>query len=505
MSLMNHPLPFLEREQELRTLTRFYQTRPRDGASFMFLYGRPGVGKTHLLDEFRRIQQPERVFYWQAPDTDSPTQLAGFVQAWLDYISRTGGLARTEPIYDWDTALEQVARDVRLFNEPHLVIIENFTGLCHQEVAMSSMWKKAWDMELQYLPHLRLILTGSHVSTMVREVLAYSAPFYLRAQYHLHLRPLRYETLITLFPEFTTEERMLIYAVTGGIPLYLHPFVAAATVRDGLKTLLYGPESSFVQDVTTLFDERLDDMNLCHDLMAGMLAGHHDFESLVTYTGASQEKVDRTLLMLQLIRFVAQNPSVGDPYFSIRVRFQVSEPPLRFYYEYLRPVLGQDMTPDAAADWLLARLYESLGQYPFIFLCHEWIWAAFILGQLEMDLQRTGAYWQKSARRTSFPVGGADPDGKKLIVGMAIWENEITKPGLVRQLAQKSQRLPQVRRGWTVQMVLFGRHPFSEAVKQMAQAYNVWLVTLAEIEPLLQAGQAEIIASWSRPLPDIPF
>lgn len=471
----------------------------------MFLYGRSGVGKTRLLDEFRRLQQPGHVFYWQAPDTDSSTQLTGFVHAWLDYITHTGGPESTEPIYDWNTALEQVARDVHLFNEPHLVIIENFTGLCHQEVAMSSLWKRAWDMKLQYLPHLRLILTGSHVTTMVREVLAYSAPFYLRAQYHLHLHPLRYETLITLFPQFTTEERMLIYVVTGGIPLYLHPFAATATVRDGLRALLYGPESSFVQDVTTLFDERLDDPNLGYRLMAGMMAGHHDFEGLVTYTGASEEKVDRALLMLRLIRFIEQNPSVGDPYFSIRVRSQVSEPPLRFYYEYLRPALGQDMTPDAAADLFLARLYESLGQRPFIFLCHEWIWAAFILGQLEMDLQRTGAYWQKSARRSSFLVGGVDQEGQKLIVGIAIWENETTKPNLVRQLAQKSQRLPQVRRGWTVQPVLFGRHPFSEAVKQMAQAYNVRLVTLAEVEPLLQAARDEIIASWSRPLPDIPF
>lgn len=29
MSHMNHALPFLEREQELCTLTRFYQTRPQ--------------------------------------------------------------------------------------------------------------------------------------------------------------------------------------------------------------------------------------------------------------------------------------------------------------------------------------------------------------------------------------------------------------------------------------------------------------------------------------------
>lgn len=497
--------PFLEREQELRTLTRFYQAQPQDGASFMFLYGRPGVGKTRLLDELRRLQKPKHVFYWQALDTDSPTQLVGFVQAWSDYISHNGGSERTKPVYDWDTALKQFASDIRCFTEPHLVIIENFTGLCHQKTALSSLWKKAWDMELQYLPHLRLILTGNCLTTMVREVLAYSAPFYLRAQYHLHLRPLRYETLISLFPQFTTEERMLIYAVTGGTPLYLQPFVAAATVRDGLKALLYGPESSFIEDVTTLFDERLDDRDLCQKLLTGIVAGHQDFERLVTYTDASKESVDRALWMLRLIRFVDENPSVGDPSFSIRVRYGVSEHPLRFYYEHLQPILAQELSTDAAADLLLARLHQSLGQHPFLFLCHEWLWAADITGRLNLDLQRTGAYWQKSTRRSSFPVGGVDQEGQKLIVGLTVWDNETVKPNLIRQLAQKSQRLPQVRRGWTVQPVLFGRKPFSKAVGQIASASNVQLVTLAEIEPLLQAARAEIIASWSRPLPDIPF
>ncbi len=505
MLSVNSSFPFLEREQELETLTRFFRGHHRDKANFMFLYGRRGMGKSRLLDEFLRRQQPERFFYWQAPNSDSVTQLTEFAQAWSVYVSSTSGTTSTTPPTNWDSMLEQMASDIRRFNEPCLVIIENFTGLCHQEMAMSSLWKRTWDMELQYLPQLRLILTGDHVSTMVREVLAYSAPFYLRAQYYLHLRPLRFETFSTLFPEWRIEERMLVYAVTGGIPLYLQSFAVAATVRDGLKELLYGQESLFVSEVARLFDERMDDSDLCHKLLAGIVAGHHDFDSLVTYANVSGQAIEQALWMLRLIRFVDENPSVGDPNFSVRVRYAVSEPSLRFYYEHLQPVLAQEMSADAATDLLLDRLFRSLGQVPFLFLCHEWIWAAYITGQLALNLQRTGPYWQKTANRTSFQVGGTDPDGKRLLVGMTVWENETVKPSLIRQLAQKSQHLPQVRQGWTVQAILFGCYPFSETIRRMAAQLNVRLVTLAEIEPLLQASRAEIIASWSRPRPDIPF
>ncbi len=52
-------------------------------------------------------------------------------------------------------------------------------------------------------------------------------------------------------------------------------------MRDGLeKEFLYGQESSFVSEVARLFDERMDGSDLCHRLLAGLVVGHHDFESL---------------------------------------------------------------------------------------------------------------------------------------------------------------------------------------------------------------------------------
>ncbi len=38
------------------------------------------------------------------------------------------------------------------------------------------------------------------------------------------------------------------------------------------------------------------------------------------YGRASEEAIEQVLWMLRLIRFVGENPSVGDPYFSVRVR-----------------------------------------------------------------------------------------------------------------------------------------------------------------------------------------
>jgi hypothetical protein len=45
---------------------------------------------------------------------------------------------------------------------------------------MSSYLQHAWDGRLKEIPNLRLIITCSPMSTVIREVLAYSAPLYFR-------------------------------------------------------------------------------------------------------------------------------------------------------------------------------------------------------------------------------------------------------------------------------------------------------------------------------------
>ena len=45
-------LPFLERGEELQELADFYTRGWHRGAGFLLLYGRKGIGKTRLLQQF---------------------------------------------------------------------------------------------------------------------------------------------------------------------------------------------------------------------------------------------------------------------------------------------------------------------------------------------------------------------------------------------------------------------------------------------------------------------
>jgi AAA+ ATPase superfamily predicted ATPase len=210
-------LPFVGRGWETRALHRFYEERE---AAFLILYGRKGVGKTRLLREFITAEGIQNVLYWTAPDGTSAEQLQDFSKTLHDFTA-TPLPSPDFSFYDWEDALELMANFVEQSQTRVLVILEGFTDLCHNERGISSVFQKLWDHRLKEIPQLRLVLAGSHVTTIIREVMSYSAPLYMRAFYQLHLRPLPYTALLDLWPDYSWVQRLVIYAITGGNPTYL--------------------------------------------------------------------------------------------------------------------------------------------------------------------------------------------------------------------------------------------------------------------------------------------
>jgi AAA+ ATPase superfamily predicted ATPase len=80
---------------------------------------------------------------------------------------------------DWRTAFEALSRLAE--NERLAVIIDEFTYLLEAEPAVSAYLQHAWDHMLSK-SNLFLVISGSHLGMMHRQVLSYQAPLYGRPQ-----------------------------------------------------------------------------------------------------------------------------------------------------------------------------------------------------------------------------------------------------------------------------------------------------------------------------------
>jgi hypothetical protein len=505
-------LPFLERDLELQTLARWYDPdHGRDRARFLLLYGHQGVGKTRLLAHFLETQAIQNAFYWQVPAGDAQTQLYDFSQALQRYVAAGDpGATEAEPNFswrDWEAALEQLAQltDPSTSGQAlQVCILEDFPALCHQDRAVSSIFQKMWDLRLQHIPQLRLVLTGGVISTILREVLAYSAPLYLRATHQIALWPLRYTAVLDLFPNHTPEERLAIWAITGGMPAYLVPFSHNATIHKGIEELCFAPESTFLADVQNLFGERLAELALSQAIIAAVATDINEVAGLSQQLGVAEEQLEQPLGFLEWSHLLAPQRSVLDNPFSRHIRFELSESPLHFYHQHVKPYLAQRLEPAAATQAIAASVRYSLPENPFTKLCWEWVWAAVATKQIEMVPQQVGAFWDEANQSAEFAVAAVDPWQKRVLLGQTVWPDD-TNPTLVttgvavEKLVASSRQTPQMPAGWTVQLVLFGRSAFPEAVRRAADEAGVRLVTLEEIEALLPAARAELRWQWANP------
>jgi hypothetical protein len=329
-------------------------------------------------------------------------------------------------------------------------------------------------------------------------VFTYSAPLYCRANANLYLRPLHYTDLLDLFPDRTPEERLAIYAITGGIPAYLTYFAQTPDIRTAVERLCFAPDSPYLSDMETLFDERLDEPSLDRAILSAVSNGNSDPVSLSQQLGIPFADLERRLFFLGLMKLIEARHSVHDDGLRRRVRYALAEPALSFYCQNLKPTLGEQVSQKEMVGTTetivsaYAILCQSLGGEPFLAFCREWIWAAAKTERLGMSPDRVGAYWDDLGQTPDFSIAVADSREKKLLVGAVLWENGVVPTAILEEIVHNSQQLPQVQaEGWSVEQIIFGRRPFAVEIWTAAAASGIRLMTLAEMEPLLLTARSQ--------------
>ena len=476
-------MKFIGRKRELQALEHFYNTPE---AGLMILFGRRRVGKTSLLTHFMDSRQLSGGFYWMATTHNAAYQLRDFSQALFHYDPRfTTAPSAGFTFPDWEAAFSQMAEAVAQFPTPQLVVIDEFTYLVRNDPALTSLLQKLWDQRFSQITNLRLVLTGSLVGMMEREVIAYQAPLYGRATSLLRLRPLPYASLIDLFPERQADERVAIYAATGGVPAYLNLFTRTKSFVAALRSECLIPGSLMLGDPAVMLHEQLKEPQSFESILSVIASGYHKWGDIAKMAGVTETSLGHYLRILEELELIERrdpifaNPGGKKGQYYLRDHF------LQFYYRFLAPHLSKIDRGylDVAIDQIYQDLRSFIGTYVFEELCREWTLAAGVAGQLSFEPEVVGSYWQQyRGQGVQLDVVAGNQRLKNLLIGEARWGKDSIRRSILTDLIRRSQRMPQVAEGWKVQYALFSREGFTEAAFEMARELDVRLVTLNEME-----------------------
>lgn len=458
---------FIDREVELASLEDEYEAH---AAGLFVLQGRRRVGKTALL---RRFCEDKPQLFFVATLASSEVQLARFSAQLLEQL----GLPSTGASFPtWDEAFARLAS---LPGRP-VVVLDEFTYLMDGDPAIPSILQRAWDETLKD-SLVFLVLCGSQVGMMEREVLGYASPLYGRRTGSRELGPLPFPAAARFLPAYDARQAVEAWSILGGIPFYLQAFDDRQAVLENALRTIVQPHALLYNEPRLLTMEELRAPRNYFSVLQAIAHGNTRLNEIAQSARLERSLVGKYLDVLRDMRLVRREVPVTEtrPEKSRRGIYRIQDPFLRFWFRFVNPF--QDRLDLGLAEVVMeeeiAPRFNGFvgGAYEELALQH--VAAAARAGALPIQLSRLGRWWSKDAE---IDLLGIDERNAELLVGECKWTERPVGAGTLDALLEKSRLVP--GGPWRrIRAILFAKHGFTDAVRDRADGEDVLLVTAEDM------------------------
>lgn len=120
---------------------------------------------------------------------------------------------------DWEKAFRAIT-ELSYGDAKKLVVIDEFPYMCKENQSIPSILQNLWD-EILKDENVMLILCRSAMSFIEKEILAEKNPLYGRATGIYKMKEMEFYKAIQFFPNYFDRDKVLAYAILGGISHYL--------------------------------------------------------------------------------------------------------------------------------------------------------------------------------------------------------------------------------------------------------------------------------------------
>lgn len=436
---------FIGRQQELRILREAYEGPE---SAFIPIYGRRRIGKSELILHFLKDRPGVYFLGKQAP---AAMQIREFLTEAARVLEEPL-LAALAP-ESWSAALDAVTS--RLREGTRLVLaFDEFQWTAEASPELPSVLQEKWDRAWKRSGNVLLILCGSYIGFMEREVLGRKSPLFGRRTAQIPLKPFGYQEAALFHPRYSRTDQARTYFLCGGIPLYLERFSADRSIESNLAAELLDEYAPLNREADFLLREELREVTLYHAILTALAAGYGTIQEIARQAGPDPRNLSYYLQQLMELGYVERRyPLTGEPPAVRAVRYDLADPLLRFWFRFVFPNTSsiRHMGPTRALrDLIRPHLDAYFGQC-FERLCREalpWLYQKEgVTAPFEI-----GAYWSKT---TQIDLVGLRDDGWTDL-GECKWGTVRSARVVEEELERKVREYPN-RRGATIGRRIFAR------------------------------------------------
>ncbi|AFK85614.1 MULTISPECIES: ATP-binding protein [Thermoanaerobacterium] len=450
---------FIGREYELNTLNKLYN---EDKFHFIVMYGRRRVGKTTLLTEFCK-DKPS--IFFVAEEYNDKIALESFSDKILSYFGLNEMVSRFE---SWEKAFLFLGQKAK--NERLVLVIDEFPYIVNSNKSIPSILQNLIDHYLKDTK-LFLIICGSSMSFIEKEVLSYKSPLYGRRTSQLIVEPFDFFDSRKFFPNYSFEEQVIAYGVLGGIPQYLSIFDDKYNVYENIKTKILDKSSYLYEEPKLLLRQEVREPALYNSIIEAIATGSSKLNEISTKVSVDTDKCSKYISTLIDLKILERITPVELKAKSRKSIYKIKDNFFRFWYRFIfnnKAFIEQGLLDEVIESKIKPSMNDFLGLV-YEEICTDYLKILNKNKKLPFIFEEIGKWWGNNPykkREEEIDIVAINNDN--IIFGECKWQNQKIDMAVLNDLIEKSALFDYPNKYY----ILFSKSGFTSEVANFASYSN---------------------------------
>lgn len=478
---------FIGREAELKFLNDKYE---EDKGQLIVLYGRRRVGKTETLREF--CKGKPHVFFSCTQTTDK-VQLRNFSERMFrENIPARNYISAFD---DWEKAFRSML-DLPYGNAKKLIVIDEFPYMCRGNKSIPSILQNLWDAELRD-NNVMIILCGSAMSFIEKELLSEKNPLYGRATGIYKMKEMGFYDAAKFFPEYSARDKVIAYAVLGGIPHYLKQWNPKLSVSENIKRNILTKGCILYSEVDFLLHQELRETPIYNSIIEAVALGSTKLndisqKSLVEDTSKTSVYLKNLIELGIVKREFSVDAKIKEQANTNRGTYQLTDNFFRFWYAFGFANYSQleDGDVDGVYEYVIEPSLHKFVSFSFEDVCREFVREMQKKNELPFRYAKMGRWTGKTTVRdektanglrvaeTEIDLLGISKDAKEYLVGECKFKGSAFS---YSEYLDTIVKLTPLKEKAKFYYMLFSESGFDEKIIAEAEQTNTKMYTLEQI------------------------
>ena len=464
---------FVGRHQELEQLNQAYQ---ENDFQFTVIYGRRRIGKTSLINEFLK---DKKAIYYVALEENAEDNLKRFSDA-ISIFKNTdqGGKEKFANFEECFKEITRLAQEQRV-----ILVIDEFPYLAKAYPTISSMLQSYIDHEFKET-NLFLILCGSSMSFMERQVLGYQSPLYGRRTLALKLEPFKLSEAHEMLPKLSKEDAFIINTVCGGVPQYLSYMSDSMSVADNIKKNFLSKSGRLFDEPNNLLQQELRDPTNYNSIINAIASGASKHSKIAQSAHLQTGPLTTYLNNLIDLGIVEKKLPVTEQKKSRskNIVYRICDGMFRFWYTFVGK--QTDLIERGLTDLAWVKVQKNLSDFmgpEFEKYSQDFMWSQDMNEKIVPNpFIHLGNWWgtdKRTHQQVELDIVGFSDDERDGYFGECKWKNEPIPRSVLEKLIANSEIFKYPIKHY----YLFSKSGFTDSCRELAEKINCQLFTFEEM------------------------